>query len=146
MHVYEVRPRSDQRSVDLISDALPFGRLWYGEANAISNAIGYPDVVVATLAAFQGTNWNFSFVAPACFSTSLSAGDHNACGDVRFFPSAEMCTSVPQMKVFRTRMSTSSPRTSGTGTSSRHNPGFSPQPASFLAQQEIRRSRLRSRM
>src|SRR5438445_442442 len=23
------------------SDALPFGRLWYGEANAISNAIGY---------------------------------------------------------------------------------------------------------
>jgi len=26
---------------DLISDALPFGRLWYGEPNAISNAIGY---------------------------------------------------------------------------------------------------------
>jgi hypothetical protein len=27
--------------VDLISDALPFGRLWYGEPSAISNAIGY---------------------------------------------------------------------------------------------------------
>jgi hypothetical protein len=27
--------------LDLISDALPFGRLWYGEANAISDAIGY---------------------------------------------------------------------------------------------------------
>ena len=40
MHVYEVRPRSDKRGVDLISDALPFGRLWYGEPNAISNAIG----------------------------------------------------------------------------------------------------------
>jgi len=26
---------------DLISDALPFGLLWYGEANAISNAVGY---------------------------------------------------------------------------------------------------------
>jgi hypothetical protein len=26
---------------DLISDLLPFGRLWYGEPNAISNAIGY---------------------------------------------------------------------------------------------------------
>jgi hypothetical protein len=26
-HVYEVRPRSDKRGVDLISDALPFGRL-----------------------------------------------------------------------------------------------------------------------
>jgi hypothetical protein len=30
------------RGVDLISDALPFGRLWYDEPNAISNAIGYP--------------------------------------------------------------------------------------------------------
>ena len=30
-HVYEVRPRKDERGVDLISDALPFGRLWYGE-------------------------------------------------------------------------------------------------------------------
>jgi hypothetical protein len=29
------------RGVDLISDALPFGRLWYGEPNAASNAIGY---------------------------------------------------------------------------------------------------------
>jgi hypothetical protein len=27
MHAYEVRPRKDKRSVDLISDALPFGRL-----------------------------------------------------------------------------------------------------------------------
>ena len=41
MHVYEVRPRNDHRRVDLISDALPFGRLCYGEPNAISNAIDY---------------------------------------------------------------------------------------------------------
>ena len=40
-HVYEIRPRKDRRGVDLISDVLPFGRLWYIEANAISNAIGY---------------------------------------------------------------------------------------------------------
>jgi hypothetical protein len=40
-HVYEVRPRRDHRGFDLISDALPFGRLWYGEPDAISNAIGY---------------------------------------------------------------------------------------------------------
>ena len=40
-HVYEVRPRKDKRGVDLISDVLPFGRLWYGEPNAISNAVGY---------------------------------------------------------------------------------------------------------
>jgi hypothetical protein len=40
-YVYEVRPRKDKRGVDLISDALPFGRLWYDEPNAASNAIGY---------------------------------------------------------------------------------------------------------
>jgi hypothetical protein len=40
-HVYEVRPRKDKRGVDLISDVLPFGRLWYGEPNAIGNAVGY---------------------------------------------------------------------------------------------------------
>ena len=27
--VYEVRPRKGKRGIDLISDALPFGRLWY---------------------------------------------------------------------------------------------------------------------
>ena len=31
MHIYEVCPHKDHRGVDLISDALPFGRLWYGE-------------------------------------------------------------------------------------------------------------------
>ena len=43
MHVYEVRPRKDKRGVDLISDVLPFGRLWYGEPNAVANAIGYAE-------------------------------------------------------------------------------------------------------
>jgi hypothetical protein len=38
-----VRPRKDKRGVDLISDALPFGRLWYGELNAVANAIGYAE-------------------------------------------------------------------------------------------------------
>ena len=40
-HVYEIRPRADRPGVALISDVLPFGRLWYGEPNAVSNAIGY---------------------------------------------------------------------------------------------------------
>jgi hypothetical protein len=43
MHVYEVRPRKDKRGVDLISDTLPFGRLWYDGPNAASNAIGYAE-------------------------------------------------------------------------------------------------------
>ena len=38
-----MRPRKDHRDVDLISDALPFGRLWYGGPNAISNAVGYAE-------------------------------------------------------------------------------------------------------
>jgi hypothetical protein len=38
MHLYEVRPRKDKRGVDLISDALPFGRLWYDKPD---NAIDY---------------------------------------------------------------------------------------------------------
>jgi hypothetical protein len=29
MHLYEVRPRKDHRGVDLISDVLPFGGLWF---------------------------------------------------------------------------------------------------------------------
>ena len=40
-HVYEVRPRKDKRGVDLISDALPFGRLSYEQA---PDAIDYAKV------------------------------------------------------------------------------------------------------
>jgi hypothetical protein len=38
IHVHEVRPRKDKRGVNLISDALPFGRLWYTKPD---HAIGY---------------------------------------------------------------------------------------------------------
>jgi hypothetical protein len=38
VHIYQIRPRKDKRGVDLICDLLPFGRLWHGEPNAISNA------------------------------------------------------------------------------------------------------------
>jgi hypothetical protein len=41
MHVDELRPRKDHRGVDLISDALPFDRLWCDGPNAAGNAIGY---------------------------------------------------------------------------------------------------------
>ena len=40
-HVYEIRSRKDKRGFDLISDVLPFGRLWYAESHAVANAIGY---------------------------------------------------------------------------------------------------------
>jgi hypothetical protein len=41
MDAGSTRGSEQPRGVDLISDALPFGGLWYGEPNAISNAIGY---------------------------------------------------------------------------------------------------------
>jgi len=37
-HVYEVRPRKDHRGIDMISDTLPFGRLWYDTPD---HTIGY---------------------------------------------------------------------------------------------------------
>ena len=40
-HVYEIRPRADKHGIDLISDVLPYGPLWYAGPNAISNAIGF---------------------------------------------------------------------------------------------------------
>jgi hypothetical protein len=41
MHIYGVRPRKDRRGFDLISNVLPFGRLWYCDPDAITNAVGY---------------------------------------------------------------------------------------------------------
>jgi hypothetical protein len=40
-HIYEIRPRKDKRGADLISDVLPFGKLWYEGPAAVSNAVGY---------------------------------------------------------------------------------------------------------
>jgi hypothetical protein len=37
-HVYEVQPRKAHGGVNLVSDALPFGRLWYAE---VIDAIEY---------------------------------------------------------------------------------------------------------
>ena len=38
MHVYEFQRRKNRRGGDLISEVLPFGRLWYDTPD---NAIGY---------------------------------------------------------------------------------------------------------
>jgi hypothetical protein len=38
-----MNPHTHRRGVDLISDVLPFGRLWYGDTNAVANAIGYAE-------------------------------------------------------------------------------------------------------
>jgi hypothetical protein len=38
MRLYQVHPRKDHRGVDSISDAPPFGRLWYDTPD---HAVGY---------------------------------------------------------------------------------------------------------
>ena len=40
MDAYEVRSRKDHRGVDPISDALPFGRLWYEDVIETQEAAG----------------------------------------------------------------------------------------------------------
>lgn len=47
-HVYEIRPQADNNAVDLISNALPFGPLWYAEPNAVHNAIKNAKQITAT--------------------------------------------------------------------------------------------------
>jgi len=53
MQIYEVRPRKHKRSVDLISDALPFGRLWYGEPNAVGYEMHYSRSVDAVIRVYD---------------------------------------------------------------------------------------------
>jgi hypothetical protein len=73
-HVYEVRPRKDHRVVDLVSDALPFGSLWYTKPDdAIEYAKfrnrSYPNkhnFVVSSM----GCLWDFRAIEPV---TTLSA-------------------------------------------------------------------------
>jgi hypothetical protein len=54
MHAYEIRPRKDHRGVDLVSDVLPFGRLWYSgagsrrEGNRIRDVYDAADNVIET--------------------------------------------------------------------------------------------------
>src|SRR5262249_55203053 len=55
-HVYEVRSRKDKRGVDLISDALPFGRLWYDKSdNAIDYAMHYTRAADAVIRVYDAS-------------------------------------------------------------------------------------------
>jgi hypothetical protein len=52
---YEVRPREDRRRFDLISDRLPFGRLWYAK----------PDDAIGATRSFSAVHTmpSFAFIA-----------------------------------------------------------------------------------
>jgi hypothetical protein len=40
-HAYEIRPRKDRRGLDLISDRLPLGLLWFEGPDAFVDAVNY---------------------------------------------------------------------------------------------------------
>jgi len=40
-YIYKIGPHSDKRAFGLISDALPFGRLWHDEPDATGNTVGH---------------------------------------------------------------------------------------------------------
>ena len=62
-HFYEVRPRDDKRGVDLISDALPFGRLWYTKPHdAVSYAQFFSRSHDAVIRVYDSTG-NVRFVS-----------------------------------------------------------------------------------
>ncbi len=75
-HAQEERARSKRH--DLISDALPFGRLWYGEPNAIRDAIDFAKF--------------FSRSHPAVIRVYDDAGDER----MRILPEAHATGAVPE--------------------------------------------------
>jgi len=86
----EVRPRKDHRGVDLISDALPFGRLWYAYAHRRSDFRMYfllMPVKVCTGASLHD---------PTRDPRSLSAGDLHLGGCARLSKDAGSLIPVPQ--------------------------------------------------
>jgi hypothetical protein len=59
VHTYEVRPRKDKRGVDLISDALPFGRLWYGEPFGPQNLPSISQIVTSSYTSRRSISGTF---------------------------------------------------------------------------------------
>jgi hypothetical protein len=54
IHVYEVCPRKDQRGVDLSSDVLPFGRLWFSDNPTQSKTAAWDRTTCGSLSPLWG--------------------------------------------------------------------------------------------
>jgi hypothetical protein len=64
-----VKPRKDRRGVDLISDTLPFGRLWYTKPDdAVEYAKFFSRSHDAVIRVYDGAGNFFFFVVVAFFS------------------------------------------------------------------------------
>lgn len=88
IHEYEVRPCNDYRGVDLISEVLPFGRLWYGEPNAASNAVAFTALPARTT--YCRTRRSSSIQCHSTRTTrTRSLGNHSRPRNSRRLSSAE---------------------------------------------------------
>jgi hypothetical protein len=58
VEAYEARQRSDHRGVDLISDALPFGRVWYAEPSAVRATLAINSVACRIDIGFCLITWS----------------------------------------------------------------------------------------
>jgi len=86
MHVYEIRPRKDKRGFDLISDALPFGGLWYlNVTDAIEYAKHYSRAHDALISVYDGAGNVIVFQRPV--GTMMRPGGFL----VRCFTQAKRC-------------------------------------------------------
>jgi hypothetical protein len=87
MHVYELRPRKDHRGIDLISDALPFGRLWYGEPDAVASAIDYAGAIV-TARCDRLRNFAYSIALLTAFGSAYHSTPNGRASEIRSTPHA----------------------------------------------------------
>src|SRR5438874_2129568 len=74
---YEIRPRRPGQGVNLISAALPFGMLWYGEPNAAENAVSYARANAGTQRAAIKIFDRSSTIVETCIHRPELRGRHN---------------------------------------------------------------------
>ncbi len=90
MHAYEVRPCKDHRGVDLISDALRFGRRWCAYARRRSDFRMY--LLLMPVKVYTGAH----FHDPARDPRPLSSGDLHLRGCARLSKDAGSLIAVPE--------------------------------------------------
>lgn len=71
-------PRKDKRGFDLISDVLPFGRLWYDGPQAVANAIGYVQFYSRSHKRIISSLIMFRRFAPVALAITIISGDAGA--------------------------------------------------------------------
>jgi hypothetical protein len=82
LHVYEIRPRKDKRGFDLISDALPFGALWYTRPDdAVGYAMFYSRSHQALIRVYDdaGNGGRPPLVAPSIERGAIPVPDAHSC-------------------------------------------------------------------